>query len=274
MMVVVIYNEMPPISLGISWEKSVEFLLQEDCMAWFSDAARTTPDTPDICPPSLLLSRLLGWIVVIVGVCLKLPLLRSLLSGSNEVKLLTATSIPIISLCLEIGSLLIGLSFNYRLGIPFSAYGECIFLLLQDVMIVTVSIFLRTGNYPRSMSVPLIVSIALTVLLSSHVDHLHTLLSLNIPLIFMTMLPPILQNYRNKHTVGFPLSMVLLGQGMGFTRMFTTFMEVPRLDWTLALGSSLGPALNIILLLEVFLYQQETDRLLHAKAKHFTPKAK
>jgi hypothetical protein len=53
---------------------------------------------------------------------------------------------------------------------------------------------------------------------------------MGIPLQLICLIPPILRNYGQKHTIGFPLGMVFLGFCMSGCRIISTLVEVHEIN--------------------------------------------
>jgi mannose-P-dolichol utilization defect protein 1 len=213
------------------------------------------------CASYLLLSKLIGIMVILISPILKLPLIYSL-ADSKKGKI-TAEGLPYRMLIIELLSQSIGYAFNKRFGIAVSAYGELYFLIVQNLAILSCGFYLTNRIFPAStiwVGFPYLISILCDENWLSD-NTLKKLIGLNFPLTLAGIVPVIWQNLKNRHTIGFPLTMLLLGQLMGIGRILTTIFEVGTDPFVLA-GCCTGPVLNAILILQYFYYKDNTRILL------------
>ena len=269
----VISNEFP--AYRFPYTRIAHWLITEDCTSFLYNQF-SSASTQDItyCSPGLLLSKFMGLFVSILGCIIKLPLILSLVPASPDTTSPQdlAQQIPLGAYYLELLGLILGLAFNQRLYVNISAYGELVPLILQDLIIIGLTLYHR-HRIPRFILISMMSLFVYVALMNETwvpLDRLYLLVVFNVPLVVATMVPLVVLNAKRGHTMGFPLNMVSVGTAMGWIRVFTTYMEVPGVDWTVMAASLVGPVLNAIVLGQVVMMKEATMRaagVLHPKQK-------
>jgi hypothetical protein len=179
--------------------------------------------------------------------CIK-PLLLKLVSigivtGSSIVKVpqiikmtKSVQGISITSTLLESLSLAITLTYNFRNENPFTTYGETLFLLLQNIIILQFFGFKNVG----------LILLIVLLLSQASIQILTTLVTLTIALTLLSKVPQILLQFREKSGLSIiTVTMQTLGT---FARIFTT---LGLKDDVLLLVAVVSFVLNLIIFIQV-----------------------
>ncbi|RGB38030.1 hypothetical protein C1646_733270 [Rhizophagus diaphanus] len=205
-------------------------------------------DITDVACLKILLSKGLGFGIVLGGALVKLPQIIKILSAGS------ARGLSLSSCILETFAIGIGLAYNFRQGNPFSTYGELLFLTIENIIII----FLILNYSRRSKDLYLtgitIVAISYVLGSSSIINDafLSYLQALTIPFSISSKIPQIIINHKNSST-GQLSSFAVFGFTAGsLARIFTTLSEVD--DSLLLSGYILGSIFNIILTIQMIIY--------------------
>ncbi|GAA5864311.1 hypothetical protein JCM8547_005782 [Rhodosporidiobolus lusitaniae] len=201
------------------------------------------------------LSKGLGVAILAGGAIVKLPQIISVVSSGS------AKGLSLSSYVLDTAATAITVAYNIRRENPFSTYGEMLFLLVQNAVLIV----LITGYSPRP-TLPRLVPIA--VLFSSLAYALSStsfipdstlsfLQTLTIPLSLSSKVPQILQNFRSGSTGQLSAFLVINSLAGCVARVFTTRTETndPILFW----GYFLGALLNGVIAFQLVLYRGKSD---------------
>ncbi|TPX66182.1 hypothetical protein SpCBS45565_g04610 [Spizellomyces sp. 'palustris'] len=205
----------------------------------------------------LLLSKLLGTVILVLGSTLKLPSLLPIL------KVQSTHGIPITPIALETFGFTIGLAFNIRAGNAFTTWGEVPCLLAANLLILAV----HWKRRPLSVVVPFLAlyAQALRLLMNpSKVSDsmLQTLLGLTVPAFMTGSVVQILENWRVKHIGAISPATLSMGLLCGLGRMFTTLVEVD--DPVARVSAILGASLGVVMFWQMLAYRENTKRFLEA----------
>ncbi|KAJ3035442.1 hypothetical protein HK097_004207, partial [Rhizophlyctis rosea] len=204
----------------------------------------TTPlsQTPSECQ-TLLFSKVIGLLILILGSTLKLPSVLPILTAFST----RGVAIP--PLLLETIGFSIGIAYNVRSGNAFTTWGEAPFLLAANLAIFTVHFL---SKKPRSKGLLQfgVATVAYTFLFRalfnpSQVSHtlLQTLLSATVPIFTSSALLQILTNNRLKHIGAISPATLTMGLLCGIGRTVTTFVEID--DKIMRFSSVVGLALGL-----------------------------
>lgn len=232
------------------------------------------------CAP-LFLSKVIGLGIVAGGSLVKVPQLVKIVRAQS------ARGLSPLSYGLESLAYGVTLAYNFRMGNPFSTYGEVGFVLVQNWMILFLMGWYANG--PGAKRTPLVFPMCLMALglLTSVVyflldptwvpmGRLTYLQLLTIPITILSRIPQIMTNFKQGSfcilvwkevsSVSFPL-VGSTGQLSAFTiflyffgslaRVFTTWQEVN--DKVILYGYSIATLLNGILVLQMIMYWNNTS---------------
>ncbi|CAM9827588.1 unnamed protein product [Chrysoparadoxa australica] len=155
-------------------------------------------------------------------------------------------------------------------GAPVSAYGEVIFLLLQDLVIVGLLWSLASPDKQTSLGMrcELVVVLAAVSIVCVMLpdEHRYLIPSCIIPLVFMSRIPQIWSNYTNGHTGQLAFITLFLNFFGTFLRLLTTIQEV---GWVMSLLYQLSTSvvLNLVLLFQMCWYWNATNVAMSSKKK-------
>lgn len=139
------------------------------------------------------------------------------------------------SYALETLALQVVVAYNYRNGFPFSTWGESVFLLLQNLLILATFLKFHDKKVFSSFSalMALYGALAYAALVPGPsgsyqlgLDHLSWLQTMTIPLFVASRVPQIWENWSN-HSTGQLSAFTVINYWMGsLARVFTTLQEV------------------------------------------------
>jgi len=197
----------------------------------------------------IVVSKLLGYLIILGSLILKVPQILNIVK-SGQVK-----GLNINMFLLELIGYSINLFYSYRQSLPFSTYGENVFMIVQNLVIL-----LLFFQYERGFGLFFFVvtsaysAFFYGLLNESLIDmKMMTLLStLSIPIFTASKLPQIYTNFKNGSTGELSVITCVLQLGGTAARVFTTLQEVD--DMVILTGFLLGLVLNAIITLQIFWY--------------------
>jgi len=201
-----------------------------------------------------IVSKMLGYLIILGSLILKVPQILNIVKA-GQVK-----GLNIYMFLLELIGYSINLFYNYRLQFPFSTYGENVFMIVQNLVILLLFFQYERGFGFFFILVTTAYSAFFYGLMNENViDHkMMTLLSaMSIPIFTASKLPQIYTNFRNKSTGELSAITCILQLGGTAARVFTTLQEVD--DALVLSGFLLGLALNAIITLQIFWYWSNTN---------------
>jgi hypothetical protein len=205
-----------------------------------SDCAEKLLDMDPVCV-KMLVSKVLSLGLLAGGLLVKVPQILLI------VKQKSGEGISVLGLLLESIAISIGLIYNYAKRNPFTSYGEGSFMLVQNLIIMSLIL-----NYKRKSAFLINAGIVGLVYFLNQ-SSIGLLEQLQISTIFIGMasrLPQIWQNFVTRSTGKLSFVSTFLQFAGTVARIFTTFQEVG--DPTLLLSYGVAAALNGILILQFF----------------------
>ncbi|KAL2232556.1 UNVERIFIED_CONTAM: Mannose-P-dolichol utilization defect 1 protein [Sesamum indicum] len=160
-----------------------------------------------------LISKLLGYCIVAASTTVKLPQILKILKHRS------IRGLSVLSFELEVVGYTIALAYCLHKGLPFSAYGELAFLLIQAIILVAIIYYfsqpLGTKTWIRAL---LYCGVAPTIL-AGQIDPLlfEALYASQHAIFFFARIPQIWANFKNKSTgeLSFLTSLMNFGGSMG-----------------------------------------------------------
>lgn len=195
-----------------------------------------------------LLSTLLGYAIIVSSVFLKLPQIWIILKNKS----IKGLSVP--SFELEVAGFTIALAYCLFKGLPFSAYGEIVFILLQSIACLGL-IYNYSPKLGPSMWVKTALYCALApILLGGKLDAqlFEALYACQHAIFFLARMPQIWENFQSKSTgqLSFMTNfMSLVGCGV---RTFTSIQE--KAPFSMLVGCLLGLLTNGVVCLQIAAY--------------------
>eukprot|EP01130_Rhizamoeba_saxonica_P000861 TRINITY_DN10758_c0_g1_i1.p1 TRINITY_DN10758_c0_g1~~TRINITY_DN10758_c0_g1_i1.p1 ORF type:complete len:229 (-),score=44.02 TRINITY_DN10758_c0_g1_i1:41-727(-) len=196
----------------------------------------------------LLVSKLLGFLIILGSLIVKVPQILKL------TKLKSADGISMAMFQLELSGYLINACYSISLGYPFSTYGETVFLAIQNIIIMLLLYKYSTGVNLKAQLILGGYFVFTGVLLSGVVpsDVFSYLQASTIAIFSMSKLPQIYQSFVTKDASQLAIVTFLLNFVGSLARVFTTMKELD--DIIVLSGFILGAVLNGILTLEIILW--------------------
>ncbi|KAF1882843.1 hypothetical protein Lal_00003024 [Lupinus albus] len=200
------------------------------------------PDKDCLLP---LISKLLGYAIVAASTTILKILKHQSVRG-----------LSILSFELEIVGYTIALAYCLHKGLPFSAYGELLFLLIQALVLIAIIYYysrpLGTTTWIRAL---LYCAVAPTIL-AGQIDTLlfEALYASQHAIFLFARIPQIWQNFSNKSTGELSFLTSFMNFGGSMVRVFTSIQEnAPK---SVLLGSVIGIATNFTILSQILMYQK------------------
>ncbi|CAM9023841.1 unnamed protein product [Wickerhamomyces anomalus] len=203
------------------------------------------------------ISKSLGYGIVGSSGIVKLPQILSILSKGS------VQGLSFFSILLETISNLITLSYNFRQNNDFITFGESAFLSVQNLLILLLILYF-SGLTKYINGFVGLASLAFYSLFAnpdgnpgvlSNVD-VKNLTKLTIPLIILSKLPQISNNFRNKSTGQLSIVSVFAGLLGAIARVFTTLSSGIQ-DNLILFGFGASLLLNLVLFLQIVVYKNK-----------------
>lgn len=209
------------------------------------------PDKDCLLP---LISKLLGYAIVAASTTVKLPqILKILKHGSVR-------GLSVASFELEVVGYTIALAYCIHKGLPFSAYGELAFLLIQAIILVAIIYYYSPPMGTKTwMKALLYCGLAPTVL-AGKIDPalFEVLYASQHAIFFFARVPQIWKNFTNKGTGELSFLTCFLNFAGSIVRVFTSIQEKTPLS--VIMGSAIGIIMNGTLLGQILLYQKPAPK--------------
>lgn len=202
------------------------------------------------------ISKSLGYGIVGSSGIVKLPQILSILSKGS------VAGLSFFSILLETVSYLITLSYNFRQNNDFVTFGESAFLSIQNILILLLILFYSgLGKFVNGFVG--LVSLAFYSLFANPEgnvgvlsnENIKDLTKLTIPLIVLSKLPQITNNFKNKSTGQLSMVSVFAGLLGAIARVFTTLSSGIK-DNLILFGFGASLFLNFVLFLQIILYKK------------------
>lgn len=197
-----------------------------------------------------LISKLLGYCIVAASTTVKVPqILKILKHGSVRGLSITAFE-------LEVVGYTIALAYCLHQGLPFSAYGELAFLLIQALILIAIIYYYSQPVGTKAWIRALIYCALAPTVLAGQIDPVlfEALYASQHAIFFFARVPQIWENYSNKSTGQLSFLTCFMNFGGSMVRVFTSIQE--KAPTSVVMGSMLGIIMNGTLLGQIILYQK------------------
>jgi mannose-P-dolichol utilization defect protein 1 len=197
-----------------------------------------------------LISKLLGYAIVAASTTVKLPqILKILKHGSVR-------GLSVMSFELEVVGYTIAMAYCLHKGLPFSAYGELAFLLIQAIILVAIIYYysqpLGTSTWIRAL---LYCAVAPTIIAGQIDPVLFEALYASQHAVFLcARIPQIWKNFKSKGTGELSFLTCLMNFAGSMVRVFTSFQE--SAPTSVIMGSAIGILTNGTILSQIVMYQK------------------
>ncbi|GAM23332.1 hypothetical protein SAMD00019534_065070 [Acytostelium subglobosum LB1] len=201
----------------------------------------------------LLISKVLGIGIIFASVFLKVPQIQKLISSRDS------TGLSPVSIILETVVFTISILTSVLLAYPFSTYGESVFILAQNIIVVYL-----VFHYSKRVNVQfwagVIVYLAAIAGVLQFADRklLMLLQSLNIVISIVSKIPQIFAIFRLKSVGQLSFITTFLQFAGSIARMFTSYKEIP--DPIVLIGYGISASLTLILVLQFLMYWNSTPK--------------
>ncbi|ETV70355.1 hypothetical protein, variant 2 [Aphanomyces astaci] len=168
-----------------------------------------------------VVSKLLGYLIIVGSFILKLPQILKIVAAGNVAGLNPS------SFYLEVITFQASVVYNVLRGYPISSWGESAVILIQNVILVLL-LWYYSGAAKSTQLVGVVAFVALGAgmfYLPSEFDWV--LPSAGIPLSVMARIPQILSNFKQGHTGQLAFLTLFLNFGGSAARLFTTLQVRP-----------------------------------------------
>ncbi|KAF3512861.1 hypothetical protein F2Q69_00000982 [Brassica cretica] len=194
-----------------------------------------------------LVSKLLGYFLVAASLTVKLPQIMKILENKS------VRGLSVAAFEFEVLGYTILLAYCLDKKLPFSAYGELAFLLIQALILVACSYyFSRTLSVSTWVRAVLYFALA-PILFTGRVDPLvfEALYGSKYLILLSSKVPLILKNFRNKSTGQLSFLTCLMNLGGAMARVFTSVQE--NAPFSMVMGIVLAVSMHGIIMIQIVL---------------------
>ncbi|KAL1822166.1 hypothetical protein ACET3Z_008944 [Daucus carota] len=197
-----------------------------------------------------LISKLLGYAIVAASTTVKLPQILRILQNKS------VRGLSLVAFELEVIGYTVALAYCLHKGIPFSAYGELAFLLIQAIILVAIIYYF---SQPMRMSAwirPLLYCGIAPTILAGRIDPLlfEALYAIQHAIFLFARIPQIYTNFKNRSTGELSSLTSLMNCAGSLVRVFTSIQE--KAPTSVVMGSVVGILTNGTILGQIIAYQK------------------
>uniref|UniRef100_A0A5B7AJP2 Mannose-P-dolichol utilization defect 1 protein homolog n=1 Tax=Davidia involucrata TaxID=16924 RepID=A0A5B7AJP2_DAVIN len=225
----------------------MEFLGMDFSCAFGSLSNGKFPDKDCLLP---LISKLLGYCIVAASTTVKLPQILKILKHRS------VRGLSVMAFELEVVGYTIALAYCLHKGLPFSAYGELVFLLIQAIILVVIIYYFSQPVGTKTWIRALLYCAMAPTILAGQIDPIlfEALYASQHAIFFFARVPQIWKNYTNKSTGELSFLTCLMNSGGSMVRVFTSIQE--KAPTSVVMGSVLGIVTNGTILSQIIIYQK------------------
>ncbi|XP_031267276.1 mannose-P-dolichol utilization defect 1 protein homolog 2 [Pistacia vera] len=197
-----------------------------------------------------LISKLLGYCIVAASTTVKLPQILKILKNSS------VRGLSVVAFELEVVGYTIALAYCLHKGLPFSAYGELAFLLVQAIILVAIIYYYSPSVGTTTCIKALLYCAVAPTVLAGQIDPVlfEALYASQHAIFFCARVPQIWENFKNKSTGELSFLTCFMNFGGSMVRVFTSIQE--KAPTSVIMGSVLGVMTNGTILSQIILYQK------------------
>ncbi|XP_057504300.1 mannose-P-dolichol utilization defect 1 protein homolog 2-like [Actinidia eriantha] len=197
-----------------------------------------------------LISKLLGYCIVAASTTVKLPQILKILKHQS------VRGLSVVAFELEVVGYTIALAYCLHKGLPFSAYGELAFLLIQAIILVAIIYYYSQPVGSKTWIRALLYCAVAPTILAGQIDPIvfEALYASQHAIFFFARVPQIWANYSNKSTGELSFLTCLMNSAGSMVRVFTSLQE--KAPTSVVMGSVLGIVMNGTILSQIIVYQK------------------
>jgi mannose-P-dolichol utilization defect protein 1 len=209
---------------------------------------------------SYLISKFLGYSIVIFSITLKLPQII------NMMKIKSDRGLSYLTIYTEILMYLLSALYAFHKGNPFSTYGENVFILIQNLAILFLCYKYAENSTKNSKLFGVLFLIFSTLVTIKSIEgsgipeYIWTFMaSASIPLSSIGRMSQIFVSFREKDTGSLSSITYFLGMMGSLTRIFTTYTETK--DLILIANFVYAAFLNFVILVQILIYGDKSKKI-------------
>ncbi|KAI3916026.1 hypothetical protein MKW98_004467 [Papaver atlanticum] len=197
-----------------------------------------------------LISKILGYCIVAASTTVKVPQILKILKNSS------VRGLSLAAFELEVVGYTIALAYCLHNGLPFSAYGELLFLLVQAIVLVAIIYYFSQPLGMKTWILALVYCALAPTVLAGQVDPVlfEALYASQHAIFFCARVPQIWENFKNKSTGELSFLTCVMNFAGSLVRVFTSLQE--QAPTSMIMGSVLGIVTNGTILSQIILYQR------------------
>ncbi|XP_010270877.1 PREDICTED: mannose-P-dolichol utilization defect 1 protein homolog 2 isoform X1 [Nelumbo nucifera] len=203
------------------------------------------PDKDCLLP---LISKLLGYCIVAASTTVKVPQILKILKHKS------VQGLSVAAFELEVIGFTIALAYCLHKRLPFSAYGELVFLLIQAIILVAIIYYYSQPVGSKTWIRALLYCAVAPTILAGQIDPVlfEALYASQHAIFFFARVPQIWENYTNKSTGELSFLTCFMNFGGSIVRVFTSIQE--KAPTSMIMGSMIGIVMNGTILSQILLY--------------------
>ncbi|PHT32468.1 Mannose-P-dolichol utilization defect 1 protein -like protein 2 [Capsicum baccatum] len=201
-----------------------------------------------------LISKLLGYAIVGASTTVKLPQILKILQHKS------VRGLSVVAFELELIGYTIALAYCLHKGLPFSAFGEYAFLLIQAIILVAIIYYFSQPLGMKTWMKALIYCAVAPTVLAGQIDPVlfEALYASQHAIFLFARIPQIWKNFKSKSTGELSFLTFFMNFAGSMVRVFTSLQE--KAPMSVALGSALGVLTNGTILGQIITYQKPTPK--------------
>ncbi|EEF52353.1 mannose-P-dolichol utilization defect 1 protein homolog 2 [Ricinus communis] len=201
-----------------------------------------------------LISKLLGYSIVAASTTVKVPQILKILKHRS------VRGLSVLGFELEVVGYTIALAYCLHKGLPFSAYGELSFLLIQAIILVAIIYYFSQPVPTVTWIRPLLYCAVAPTVLGGQIDPVlfEALYASQHAIFLFARIPQIWTNFSNKSTGELSFLTCLMNFAGSMVRVFTSMQE--KAPTSVILGSVIGVTAHGTILSQIILYQNQVAK--------------
>ncbi|TMW92848.1 mannose-P-dolichol utilization defect 1 protein homolog 2 [Solanum pennellii] len=199
-----------------------------------------------------LISKLLGYAIVAASTTVKLPQILKILQHKS------VRGLSVVAFELELIGYTIALAYCLHKGLPFSAFGEYLFLLIQAIILVAIIYYFSQPLGMKTWMKGLLYCAVAPTVLAGQIDPVlfEALYASQHAIFLCARIPQIWKNFKGKSTGELSFLTFFMNFAGSMVRVFTSLQE--KAPMSVALGSVIGVLMNGTILSQIIIYQKPT----------------